>query len=185
MRHPGLAALWIGCLAITVLGLLAPALFVVPITPVLAIITDDAVGRRRDAELQGPVWRTIHSVVMMLLVATSAAGFASLIVAPVQLTMLVAVPAMALVFLATFVLAIRALVLRSPRRAAILAVVAHVPTAMVMLQSLVRPWEGTSVGPGIVPWGAVLVLSALASIVAVVGFDGRPASAVATAKVRR
>src|SRR5262245_24597880 len=132
MRHPGLAALWVVCVGVTLLGLFAPVLFGLPLTPVVAIITADAVGRRRDAELQRAVWRTIPRAVMGLLVVASAAGFATLVIAPVELAAFAAVPAMALVFLASFVLGIRALVVRSPRRAAIPAVVAHVPTAMVM-----------------------------------------------------
>jgi hypothetical protein len=185
MRHPGLAALWMMCVGVTLLGLFAPVLFGLPIAPVLSIVAADAVGRRREAELQGPVWRTIHTAVMGLLVVASAVGFATLVFAPAELAVFAAVPAMALVFLASFVLGIRALVLRSPRRAAIPAVAAHVPTMMVMLQSFMTHSHGTSFSYRIVPWGAVLVLSSLASIVAMVGFDGRPASVVATAKVRR
>jgi hypothetical protein len=187
MRHPGLATLWFLSLGVSILGVAgAPMLFALPFTPVLAIVTADAVARRRAAERQGTVWRAIHRAVMALLVVASAIGIVTLAVAPLELTILAAVPAMALVFLSSFVLGIRALTVRSPFRAAIPAIAAHVPMALVTMQSLVLPYgrDGSmTFGPGIYSWGAVLVLSTIGSIVSLVGFDGVTAS-VPNARVR-
>lgn len=187
MRHPGLATLWFLSLGVSILGLAAPMLFALPFTPVLAIVTADVVARRRDAERQGTLWRGVHRLVMMLLVAASAIGIVTLAVSPLELTILTAVPAMALVFLSSLVLGIRALTWHSPFRASIPAIAAHVPMALVMIQSLVMPWHGheagVSFGPGMYSWGAVLVLSTLASIVSLVGFDG-PTTDVPSARVR-
>jgi hypothetical protein len=187
MRHPGLATLWFLSLVLSVIGLMSPMLFSLPVTPVLAIVTADAVARRRDAERQSTLCGGIHRVVMMLLVAASAIGIVTLAVSPLDLSILTAVPAMALVFLSTLVLAIRALTVKSPFRASIPAIVAHVPMALVMIQAVVLPGRdhagGVSFGLGIYPWGAVLVLSTLASIVSVVGFDG-VTDGVPSARVR-
>ena len=176
MRHAGLATLWFLSLVVTLVGLAAPVLFSLPFTPVLAIVSADAVARRRDAERQSTLWGGMHRVVMMLLVAASAIGIVTLAVFPLDLSVLTAVPAMALVFLSTLVFGIRALTVKSPFRASIPAIVAHVPMALVMIQAIVVPGHdhtsGVSFGLGIYPWGAVLVLSTLASIVSVVGFDG-------------
>ena len=184
MRHPGLAVLWVLCLGVTLLSLAAPMLLIIPFAPVLSIITADAVAYRGAAESQRPAWRVIYGVVMALLVAVSAAGIVVLVVAPLELRFMAATPAMALVFLASIILGVRALAVRSPRRAAIPACVAHVPTAMVLLQALTMGRGAPTFGPGIVPWGGVLVLSALASMLSIVGFDGRPAGVVPAAKVR-
>jgi hypothetical protein len=187
MRHPGLASLWLLSLVVSILGLAAPMLFALPFTPVLAIVTADAVSRRRDAERQGTVWGALYRIVMALLVVASAIGMVMLALSPLELTMLTAVPAMALVFLSSFVLGIRALAVRSPFRASVPAIAAHVPMALVMLQSLVLPWGGReaslTIGLGLYPWGAVLVLSTLASVVALIGFDGATES-VPSARVR-
>jgi hypothetical protein len=187
MRHPGLATLWLLSLGVTVLGLAAPILFALPLTPVLAIVTADAVARRRDTERQSTLWRGIHRVVVTLLVAASAVGIATLTASPVELSIFAAVPAMALVFLSSLVLGIRALTVTSPFRASIPAIAAHVPMALVMIQAIAMPGHdretGVSFGPGLYSWGAVLVLSTLASIVSLVGFDGVTKS-VPSARVR-
>ena len=186
MRHPGLATLWSLSLVLSVVSLMSPMLFSLPFTPVLAIVTADAVARRRDAERQSTRWGGMHRVVMMLLVAASVIGIVTLAIAPIEATILSAVPAMALVFLSTLVLGIRALTVKSPFRSSIPAIAAHVPMSLVMIQSLAMPWNGrdsASFGPGIYPWGAVLVLSTLASIVSVVGFDG-VTEGVPSARVR-